>query len=197
MMGVGTRHANAPHQAIAQALSRRGKLFALLLGSAVFCGSLAMTAAWDAADARGGGARSHGARSHGSVGRASGGFFGGRSAARPARSFRHHGPTGVRRAFNAGARQAMRKPKATLRHLPSPRKQLARAQRKVAAEKEQFSRNRHNQLTALDELKGRYAGSHKASNRATKRLLSQFRKHGKDSRAYRKAEKSWVRATFG
>jgi hypothetical protein len=111
--------------------NRRAKLFALILGSAVFCATTALTAAWDAADARG--------RGHASVGRASGGFFGGRSgpgrasirpfragghhartgyrtSLRPARSFRHHASGGIRRGVKAGARAAER-PRASMRQV--------------------------------------------------------------------------------
>jgi hypothetical protein len=108
--------------------SRRAKLFAMLLGGAVL--GAATVTAWDAADARGGG------RGHASVGRASGGFFGGRSgpsrasirplragghharagyraSLRPARSVRHHAPGGIRRldadvARAKGARASLR-----------------------------------------------------------------------------------------
>jgi hypothetical protein len=110
---------------------RRTRLLALLLGTAVFCAATALTAAWDAADARGGG------RGHASVGRGSGGFFGGRSgpsrasirplragghhartghraSLRPARSFRHRARGSIRRSLDAdvaranGARASLR-----------------------------------------------------------------------------------------
>lgn len=151
--------------------SRRAGLFALVLGSAVFCATTAITAAWDSADARGG-------RGHASVGRASGGFFGGRSGAsrasiRPMRA-------SVR---NAGARRAAR----------NPGRQLVRAQKRYKAEREQFSRNRYNQLSALHDLKGRYVDQRKAYGRATKSLLGTSRKYGNGSLRYRFAERRWQR----
>jgi hypothetical protein len=111
--------------------SRRTKIFAMLLGGMVIGATTAITAAWDAADARGGG------RGHASVGRASGGFFGGRSgpsrasmrplragghhartghraSLRPVSSFRQHAPGGMRRSLDAdvarakGARDSLR-----------------------------------------------------------------------------------------
>ncbi len=101
--------------------SRRATLFAMLLGGTVL--GAATVAAWDAADARGGG------RAHASVGRASGGFFGGRSgpsrasirplragghqartgyrtSLRSVRSLRHHAPGGIRRGLDAGVARA-------------------------------------------------------------------------------------------
>jgi hypothetical protein len=97
--------------------SRRTKIFAMLLGGMVIGATTAITAAWDAADARGGG------RGHASVGRASmrplraGGHHartGHRASLRPVSSFRQHAPGGMRRSLDAdvarakGARDSLR-----------------------------------------------------------------------------------------
>jgi hypothetical protein len=192
----------------------RRKLFAVLVGGAVV--GAATVSVWESAEARGG-------RGHASVGRASGGFFGGRSgpsraSIRPLRASGHHArggyraslrsvrpvrggyrdklrpfrsvtpgnPGGIRRGLDAGARRAAR----------APGKALVRAQRKYKIEREQFGRNRYNQLSALNDLKGQYVKQGKAYGRATKSLLGKYRKYGKDSPRYRAAERKWQRESW-
>jgi hypothetical protein len=180
--------------------TRRAKLFAVLVGSAVL--GAAMVTTWESAEARGG-------RGHASVGRASGGFFGGRSgpsrasirplrasshhartgyrtSLRPVRNMTHGRPDGIRRGLNAGARQAAR----------DPERRLVRAQKRYKIEREQFGRNRYNQLSALNQLQGRYVKQGKAYSRATRSLLGKYRKYGKDSRRYRAAERKWQRESW-
>lgn len=137
-----------------RATGRRARLFALLFGAAVSCATTALTAAWDAADARG--------RGHASVGRASGGFFGGRSgpsraSIRPFRASKHQARGGYRDKLRpvrkaAQGRRADR-PKASLRpfRLSGSERQRQFLRREAAERARRAANSRQQQAQRLRE----------------------------------------------
>jgi hypothetical protein len=185
---TGPQQTTAPSQPSAAARGKRrvpGALLTALIGAAVVCGSMVVTATWDTAEAR---------RGKASMGKASGGFFGGRTSRNP----------GVRRAyrnFMTERRQSKQHKKAAIRQTKRDAKRFTAtynkatsAAQKVAKQKRLHGANSPQYLAAnrkLGRAVGNYIDANNTWNRHTK---ARAKVQKRDYRQLQAAKKAYYRS---